>query len=177
MSVEPCQFLVTSFVDSFMDTLSSPSRWWRLLGSCSWGHRYKWWKLVSFKGRLGSSLRDKVRCLFIRGGLGVKPLLLNIRRSPTWCLLAEVFQAYRTGMRHQVIPRICWRDYICQLTWEQCRGGQGEGSLGFSTKTAAPASQTWMQGCNNIAFNTNDNNIHSFVSASQQQQQQRNNLY
>ncbi|TWW64247.1 hypothetical protein D4764_03G0012550 [Takifugu flavidus] len=78
---------------------------------------------MSFLHRVaGLSLRDRVRSLDIREGLGVEPLLLHIERSqlgwlghlarmPSGRLPLEVFQTCPTGTR--------WRDYISRLAWER----------------------------------------------------------
>ena len=78
----------------------------------------------------GLSLRDRMRSLVIRKGLGVEPLLLRIERSqmrwlghlvriPPGRLPGEVFRARPTGRRPRGRPRTRWRDFVSRLTWER----------------------------------------------------------
>ncbi|TWW62708.1 hypothetical protein D4764_04G0013550 [Takifugu flavidus] len=85
---------------------------------------------MSFLCRVaGLSLRNRVRSLDIREGLGVELLLLYIERSqlgwlghlarmPSGCLPLEVFRTCPTGRRPRGRPRSRWRDYISRLAWE-----------------------------------------------------------
>ncbi|TWW64250.1 hypothetical protein D4764_03G0012580 [Takifugu flavidus] len=86
---------------------------------------------MSFLHRVaGLSLRDRVRSLDIREGLGVEPLLLHIERSqlgwlghlarmPSGCLPLEVFRTCPTRRWPRGRPRTRWRDYISRLAWER----------------------------------------------------------
>ncbi|TWW74389.1 hypothetical protein D4764_14G0003920 [Takifugu flavidus] len=86
---------------------------------------------MSFLRRVaGLSLRDRVRSLDIREGLGVEPLVLHIKRSQLgWLghlarmsselLPLEVFWTCPTGRRPCGRPRMRWRDYISRLAWER----------------------------------------------------------
>ncbi|TWW65231.1 hypothetical protein D4764_21G0001310 [Takifugu flavidus] len=86
---------------------------------------------MSFLRRVaGLSLRDRVRSLDIREGLGVEPLLLHIERSqlgrlghlarmPSGRLPLEVFRTCPTGRRPRGRPRTRWRDYLSRLAWER----------------------------------------------------------
>ncbi|TWW76578.1 Spondin-1 F-spondin [Takifugu flavidus] len=116
---------------------------------------------MSFLRRVaGLSLRDRLRSLDIREGLGVEPLLLHIERSqlgwlghldrmPSGHLPLEVFRTCPTKRRPRGRPRSRWRDYICRLSWEQLGvppggadgSGWGEGCLGIPPEAAAPATQ------------------------------------
>uniref|UniRef100_A0A8C6KH39 Reverse transcriptase domain-containing protein n=1 Tax=Nothobranchius furzeri TaxID=105023 RepID=A0A8C6KH39_NOTFU len=86
---------------------------------------------MSFLRRVARlSLRDRVRSLDIREGLGVEPLLLRIERShlrwfghlvrmPPGRLPGEVFRACPAGRGPPGRPRTRWRGYISNLVQER----------------------------------------------------------
>jgi len=120
----------------------------------------------------GLSLRDGVRSLVIREGLGVELLLLRIEmsqmrwlrqlvRMPPRRLLGEVFRACPTGRRPRGRPRTRWRDYVSWLAWEhlgvppkELEEVAGTGTFGFLCSSCCPnhpipgeaADDGWMDG-------------------------------
>ncbi|TWW77410.1 Cytoplasmic dynein 2 heavy chain 1 [Takifugu flavidus] len=111
---------------------------------------------MSFLCRVaGLNLKDRMRSSDIREELGVKPLLLHIKRSqlgwlghlarmPSGRLPLEVFQTCPTGRRPRGRPRTRWRDYISHLAWERL-GVPPEELMkvaGERAVWAAPATQT-----------------------------------